>query len=205
MTAEILLVLAILIIAIVLFVTEKLRVDVVALLVLGGLAVFGLVTAPEAISGFSNSAVVTVWAVFILSGGLGQTGIANLIGRQVLRLAGDGEVRLLIVIMITAGVMSAFMNNIGVAALLLPVILDIADGVWRAPGRDIDPYWYAAQHFNQRRPARCRFTAVWFFRLRPGRCRRAASGDGVYGVAWSPFAAGARPDSGYHRTWKWTH
>lgn len=139
MTTEILLVLAILVIAIILFVTEKLRVDVVALLVLGALVVGGLVTPQEGVSGFSNSAVVTVWAVFILSGGLGQTGIANLIGRQVLRLAGDGEVRLLIVIMITAGVMSAFMNNIGVAALLLPVILDIARQTKRPPSKLLLP------------------------------------------------------------------
>jgi di/tricarboxylate transporter len=107
--------------------------------VLGALVVGGLVTPQEGVSGFSNSAVVTVWAVFILSGGLGQTGIANLIGKQVLRLAGDSEARLLIVIMITAGVMSAFMNNIGVAALLLPVILDIARQTKRPPSKLLLP------------------------------------------------------------------
>ncbi|MCB9420173.1 MAG: SLC13 family permease [Ardenticatenaceae bacterium] len=144
MTAEILLVIAILAVAILLFVTEKLRVDVVALLVLAALVVGRLVTPEEALSGFSNSAVVTVWAVFILSGGLGQTGIANQIGKQVLRLAGEGEVRLLIVIMITAGVMSAFMNNIGVAALLLPVILDIARQTKRPPSKLLLPLVFGA-------------------------------------------------------------
>ena len=144
MTTEILVVLAILVIAILLFVTEKLRVDIVALLVLGALVVGGLVTPEESLSGFSNSAVVTVWAVFILSGGLGQTGIANQIGKQVLRLAGDGEVRLLVVIMITAGVMSAFMNNIGVAALLLPVILDIARQTKRPPSKLLLPLVFGA-------------------------------------------------------------
>ncbi len=144
MTTEILLVLVILIAAVILFVTEKLRMDVVALLVLGALVVGQLVTPEQAVSGFSNSAVVTVWAVFILSGGLGQTGIANLIGRQVLRLAGGGEVRLLIVIMITAGVMSAFMNNIGVAALLLPVILDIARQTKRPPSKLLLPMVFGA-------------------------------------------------------------
>ena len=144
MTTDILLVLVILVIAIILFVTEKLRVDVVSLLVLGGLVISGLVTPEEALSGFSNSAVVTVWAVFILSGGLGQTGIANLIGKQVLRLAGDGEVRLLVVIMITAGVMSAFMNNIGVAALLLPVILDIARQTKQSPSKLLLPLAFGA-------------------------------------------------------------
>lgn len=126
MTAENILVLAILAGAIILFVTELLRVDLVALLVLVALALTGLVTPAEALSGFSNAAVVTVWAVFILSGGLSQTGVARIVGRQVLRLAGEKEVSLMVVIMLTAAIMSAFMNNIGVAALLLPVVINIA-------------------------------------------------------------------------------
>ncbi|MCP4428380.1 MAG: SLC13/DASS family transporter, partial [Chloroflexi bacterium] len=144
MTDEIVIVLTILVIAIFLFVTEKLRVDAVALLVMGSLTVAGLVTPEQAVSGFSNGAVVTVWAVFILSGGLAQTGIANQIGKYVLRLAGDGEARLLIVIMLTAGVMSAFMNNIGVAALLLPVILDIARQTKRPPSKLLLPLVFGA-------------------------------------------------------------
>jgi di/tricarboxylate transporter len=139
MTIEIALVLSILAMAVVLFVTERLGMDVVALLVLGGLALSGLVTPAEALSGFSNPAVVTVWAVFILSGGLARTGVASVIGRQVLRLAGQGEVRLLVVIMLTAGLMSAFMNNVGVAALLLPVVMDIARRMGRPPSKLLMP------------------------------------------------------------------
>lgn len=144
MTGGIAIVFIILIVAIILFVTEKLRVDVTALLVLGSLVVAGLVAPEAAVSGFSNAAVITVWAVFILSGGLWQTGVANLIGKQVLRLAGEGEVRLLVVIMLTAGVMSAFMNNIGVAALLLPVILDIARQTKRPPSKLLLPLVFGA-------------------------------------------------------------
>lgn len=125
MTPPITLTLAILLAAVLLFVSERLRVDLVALLVLAALALAGLVTPAEAVSGFSNPAVVTVWAVFILSGGLTRTGVANLVGNQVLRLGGRGEVRLMIVIMLTAGLMSAFMNNVGVAAMMLPVVLGI--------------------------------------------------------------------------------
>ena len=77
--------------AIALFVTERLRMDVVAMPVLGCLALTGLVTPAEALSGFSNPAVITVWAVFILSGGLTKTGVAGIIGYQALRLAGAGE------------------------------------------------------------------------------------------------------------------
>ena len=126
MTFEIALVLAILAVSLVLFVTEWIRMDVTALLVLGALAVTGLVKPADAFAGFSNPAVITVWAMFILSEGLTRTGVANVIGRQVMRMAGTGEVRLIFVVMIVAGVLSAFMNNIGVAALMLPVVISVA-------------------------------------------------------------------------------
>ncbi|MFQ5593556.1 MAG: SLC13 family permease [Anaerolineae bacterium] len=139
MTPQIAAVLAIIMLAVMLFVTERLGMDLVSLLVLVSLALTGLVTPAQALSGFSNPAVVTVWAVFILSGGLARTGVANVVGRQVLRLAGDGELRLVTVIMLTAGVMSAFMNNVGVAALLLPVVMDIARRTGRPPSRLLMP------------------------------------------------------------------
>jgi len=144
MTPQILQTLVILGIAIVLLFSEWLRVDLVALLVLGGLALSGLVTPAEALSGFSSPAVVTVWAVFILSAGLSKTGIANLLGSQVMRLSGQGEARLLIVIMLTAGLMSAFMNNVGVAALLLPVVIHIARRTGRAPSKLLMPLAFGA-------------------------------------------------------------
>jgi len=137
-------VLAIVILAVGLFVTERLRVDLVALLVLVGLVLTGLLTPTEALSGFSSPAVVTVWAVFILSGGLSRTGVAGRIGHYVLRLAGKGEVRLLVVIMLTAAIMSAFMNNVGVAALLLPVVMDIARRLELAPSRLLMPLAFGA-------------------------------------------------------------
>ncbi|MDX1689004.1 MAG: SLC13 family permease [Candidatus Promineifilaceae bacterium] len=144
MTPSIALTFLILAAAVVLFVTERLRVDLIALLVLGTLAATGLVTPAEALSGFSNPAVVTVWAVFILSAGLSRTGVANVVGRHVLRLAGEGELRLLVVIMVTAGVMSGFMNNVGVVALLLPVVMDIAGRTGRAPSRLLIPLSFGA-------------------------------------------------------------
>ena len=126
MTLEIALVLAILVIAMALFITEALRADLVALLVLVTLAITGLVTPESAIAGFGNPAVITIWAMYILSEGLTRTGIGNIIGRQVIAVAGRSETWLIIVIMLTAGALSAFMNNIGVAALMLPVVVDIA-------------------------------------------------------------------------------
>lgn len=139
MTPQIALVLGLLALAAILFVTEWLRMDLVALLVLGALALTGLVTPTEALSGFSSPAVVTVWAMFILGGSLSRTGVANLVGRQILRLAGTGELRLVMVVMLTASVMSALMNNVGVAALLLPVVMDIARRTGHPPSRLLMP------------------------------------------------------------------
>jgi len=139
MTFDIGLVLGILIVSFVLFVTEWIRMDVTALLVLAVLAVTGLVAPNEALSGFSNPAVVTVWAMFMLSAGLTQTGVANAIGRQVLKFAGTGEIRIVAIIMITSGVLSSFMANIGVAALLLPVVMDVARRTERPPSRLLMP------------------------------------------------------------------
>ncbi|HCB49572.1 MAG TPA: hypothetical protein DEP47_08620, partial [Chloroflexi bacterium] len=76
MTLEIILVFVIIAVAVILFVSDKLRVDLVALMVLAALVLTGLITPADALSGFSNPAVITVWAVFILSGALSRTGVA---------------------------------------------------------------------------------------------------------------------------------
>ena len=143
MTNDILIVLGILIISLILFISEVIRMDLVALLVLGALATTGLVSPNDALAGFSNSAVVTVWAMFILSEGLTRTGIADIIGRQVMRVAGKREIFLILVIMITGAVLSAFMNNIGVAALMLPVVVDIARRTRIPPSRLLMPLAYS--------------------------------------------------------------
>jgi len=143
-TPEIALVLTILAASVVLLITEWIPMEVTALLVLGAVALTGLVSPVEALSGFSNPAVVTIWAVFILSGGLTRTGVANVIGRFVLRLAGTRETTMIIVIMTTAGVMSAVMNNVAVAALMLPVVMDIARHTGRPPSRLLMPLAYGS-------------------------------------------------------------
>ena len=143
MTLEIALVLGILVVSLILFISEVIRMDLVALLVLGALAVTGLVNTSQAFAGFSNSAVITVWAMFILSEGLTRTGIANIIGNQVMRVAGRQEFAMIFVIMVTAAVLSAFMNNIGVAALMLPVVVNVARRTRIPVSRLLMPLAYA--------------------------------------------------------------
>lgn len=136
---DIALVITILVIALVLFVTEALRMDVVALLVVGALTITGLVTPAEAVAGFSNEAVITLWAMFIISEGLLRTGVGDLIGRYVMRLAGRNEAALVAVIMLASGGLSAFMNNIGVAVLMLPVVMGLARRARVPPSRMLMP------------------------------------------------------------------
>ena len=125
MTSEIALVLLILCVAIVLFASERIRVDVISMMVLLTLLFTGLLTIEEAFSGFSSPAVITVWAIYIVSAGLMYTGIADFLGRRIMKVSGTEEWRLIMVIMVTVGVMSAFMNNIGATAVLLPAVIAI--------------------------------------------------------------------------------
>ena len=126
MTTEIALTLAIIVAALTLFATEKLRVDLVALLVLLSVGLLRLINPEEIFDGFANPAVITVWAVYIVSGGLFKTGIADAVGRGILRLAGNREPRLIATIMVTCGVISAFMNNVGATAMLMPAMVGIS-------------------------------------------------------------------------------
>ncbi len=125
MTSEIALVLTILGIAIVLFATERIRVDVISMMVLLSLILTGLLNVEEAFSGFSNPAVITVWAIYIVSEGLFITGVADYLGQRILGISGNHAGRLTVVIMVAVGTMSAFMNNIGATAVLLPAIVAI--------------------------------------------------------------------------------
>lgn len=142
MTIEMIVILAVLTVALILFVTEWLRMDVVALSVLCMLALTGLVSSREALAGFSNPAVITIWAMFILGEGLTRTGVADFISRKLLRTHPHGEMRMVATIMIVSGVLSGFMNNIGVAAFMMPVVIDVARRFEVAPSRLLIPLAY---------------------------------------------------------------
>ena len=144
MTTDIILVFSILAVSVLFLVTEWVPMEVTALLVLGSVATTGLVKPLDALSGFGNPAVVTVWAVFILSGGLTRTGVANVIGRLVLKLSGSSQTLMVTVIMVCAGVLSAVMNNVAVAALMLPVVMDIARQTGRSPSCLLMPLAYGS-------------------------------------------------------------
>ncbi|MEE2775498.1 MAG: SLC13 family permease [Acidobacteriota bacterium] len=144
MPLEALLVLAILVGAVVLFVSEKYPIDFVALLVLGALLALGLVTPQEGISGFSNPATVTVAAMFVLSAGLQKTGATAALGRLMVRY-GRNHFSALVVIMGTITVISAFVNNTAAVAVFIPLVMIVANRRKIAASRLLIPLSYASQ------------------------------------------------------------
>ncbi len=127
-----------------LFLTEKLPVDLTAFLGLVILIFGGYLTPTEAFTGFSSPAVITMLAVFIVGAALLETGVADLIGGRIHRIVGSSETRLIVVLMVVAGVLSAFMNNIAATAVLMPAVASIAQRAGLAPGRLFMPLAFGA-------------------------------------------------------------
>ncbi|HSK79077.1 MAG TPA: SLC13 family permease [Thermoanaerobaculia bacterium] len=144
MTFEILLVLAILAGAVACFATERLPVDLVALLVLSALLVGGILNPEQAISGFSNTATVTVAAMFVLSAGLARTGVVKLLGRRLATVGRLGLQPTLIALMVLIGVVSAFINNTAAVAIFLPIVLGLARDMRVSPSKLLIPLSFAS-------------------------------------------------------------
>ncbi len=144
MTVEMSIVMAILLIAIGLFISEKVRVDVVAFGVVVALMLSGVLTTSEALAGFSNGAVVTIAVLFVIGGAVMQTGLADLIGRNILHIAGKNERVLPLVLMLAAALMSSFMSDTGTVAVLLPVVIILARNAQISPSKLLLPLAFGA-------------------------------------------------------------
>ncbi len=112
--------------AIALFITEIVRVDVVAIIMMVTLPLLGLVTPKEAFSGLSSNAVVSIIAVIIIGAGLDKTGIMNRVANPIVKFAGDSYSKLISGISGTVAIISSFMQNIGAAALFLPASMRVS-------------------------------------------------------------------------------
>ncbi|MFA7680854.1 MAG: SLC13 family permease [Pigmentiphaga sp.] len=143
MTVDITVVLFIALAAIALFATEKLRMDAVALLVLASLALTGLVTPGQALSGFSNSATITVAAMFVLAAGMQNSGalsgIGNLLGR-----ARSPTVFLLLLFGVLA-VIAPFVNNTAVVAVMMPIVIAATANIGMSASKALIPLSYVSQ------------------------------------------------------------
>jgi di/tricarboxylate transporter len=144
MTAEIALVLFVLAATIVLFVTEAFRVDVIAIMIMLTLPWLGLVEPAQAFSGLASNAVVSIIAIMILGYGLERSGIMNRIVRPIMSVAGSSEKRLIGFVSSIVGALSAFLQNIGAAALFLPAMMRIAKNSTIPISRLLMPLGFAA-------------------------------------------------------------
>ncbi|MSR65074.1 MAG: SLC13 family permease [Verrucomicrobiae bacterium] len=144
MTLPIGLVILITIATFVIFATERMRTDVLALSVLSILGVLGLLTPSELLSCFSNPAPVTVASMFVLGAGLTRTGALEGVANKLLRVAEKGEFRLMLAMLPLVAVVSAFINNTAVVTFFLPVALLICSQKDIPPSRLLIPLSYAA-------------------------------------------------------------
>ena len=144
MEMETLIVSAILLLALVLFVTELVPIDLTALLVVGLLILTQVLTPAEGFSGFSHPAPVTVAAMLVLSTGLIRTGAVAKLGQKVSALGGSSEVSQLAVIFPVVALLSAFISNTAAVAMFLPLVLNIAREKKLSPSKLLLPLSYAA-------------------------------------------------------------
>lgn len=128
-----------------LFISNRLRPDLVALVVLIALAVTGVISVQDAFSGFASAPVITILAAFVITGAIDQTGLGKRLGGMLLKLAGQNPHRLLVVLTFSAGLLSLFMNNIAAAALLMPVAMSAARQLHTSPTRVLLPVAFASQ------------------------------------------------------------
>lgn len=134
----------ILAITIIFFVFGRLRSDVVALLSLLTLFLAGIITLEQALSGFSDSTVIMITALFIVGDGLSRTGVTAWLGERMLRLTGNNTLRLLVVMMAGTALLSAFISNTGTVATLMPAVISAAWRIGSVPSKFLMPLAFAA-------------------------------------------------------------
>jgi len=144
MTSEIVFVLCVLLSLIVLFVIDRIRIDLVAILGLLALMFGGILTPSEAVAGFGDTTVVLIASLMIVGDGLFQTGVAAWIGNKLGQIAGRSEPRILVILMTAVAVLSAFISSTGTVAIMLPVAVSLAQRAGISPSRLLLPLAYAA-------------------------------------------------------------
>ena len=139
MSVDLGIVLALLLASVLLFILNKPRMDVVALLVILALPLSGILTLEETLSGFSDPSVLLIAALFVIGQGLVSTGIAYQLGDWIIQRSGNSETRLLILLMLTVAGLGAVMSSTGVVAIFIPIVLSIANRLGSSPARLLMP------------------------------------------------------------------
>ncbi|QHQ50491.1 SLC13 family permease [Aeromonas media] len=143
MNSELIWVLSMLVGAIFLFITNRVRMDVVALLIIILFVLSGTLTLPQALAGFSDPNVILIAALFVVGDGLVRTGIAYQVGDALVKVAGSSETRLLVLLMVAVATLGAVMSSTGVVAIFIPVVLSVANRMGIPAGRLMMPLGFA--------------------------------------------------------------
>jgi di/tricarboxylate transporter len=136
--------LVLLVVAIVLFATEKIPVDIVGLLLVMALVLTRVLTVQEAVAGFGNDIIITIGGLFVLVGGLAKTGLVDMIGRRMHRLAGDNIFFLTALIMLAAAASASVLKNTTTTAMFLPIVIGLAAKARIPPSKLLMPLAFGA-------------------------------------------------------------
>ena len=144
MTGETLFVFLLLLATIILFVSDRLRLDIVAILVILALMLSGLLSPNEALAGFGDPVVLLIAGLFVVGEGLFRTGVAFAIGNWLMRVGGTSEIRMMILLILVVAGLSAFMSSTGAVAIFIPVTLNLAAKAGIGPSRLLMPIAFAS-------------------------------------------------------------
>ena len=144
MTTQIVIVLGLLFVALVLFAIERIPIEIVSIVLVMALVITNTLTVTEAFAGFGNDIVITIAGLFILTGGLAKTGVVDVLGRRLHRVAGDSEFRITALIMVAAALAAAVMKNTTTTAMFLPVVLGIGARRNISPSKLLIPLAFGA-------------------------------------------------------------
>lgn len=131
-------------ISIILFMSNRIRADLVAVLALLAFVLTGILDPTEALVGFSNSVVIMIAGLFVVGAGILRTGLAQMAGNVLLRSSGDSEKKLFILLLVIVASVGAFMSNTGTVALMLPIVVSVAISINSSPSKFLIPLSYMA-------------------------------------------------------------
>jgi di/tricarboxylate transporter len=144
MSSDLIIVLVILATTLGLFISNRLRLDLIALASLLALVFAGAISVDEALAGFSNPLVLMVAGLFVVGAALFRTGVADTIGRWVQKMSGNSTAQLIAVLMAVTAFLSAFLSSTGTVAVMLPVVIAIARGRNISPSLLLIPLAFAS-------------------------------------------------------------
>ena len=129
---------------IVMFVTGRVRSDIVALCALTMLILFGILTPTEALAGFSSPVVIMMVGLFVVGGAILQTGLAKAASQRIMKLAAGSDTKLFLLVVVVTAVIGAFVSNTGTVALMMPIVVSMAAQAGMRPGRLLMPLAFAS-------------------------------------------------------------